>query len=73
MMTESKKRMLASYNEGLGLYKKRKFAEALACFQRALEVEPKDGPTLVYIKRCNNFIANPPGDDWDGVYTMDTK
>ena len=73
MMTESKKRMLESYNEGLGLYKRRKFTEALACFQKALEAEPKDGPAREYVKRCRNFIANPPGDDWDGVYVMDTK
>jgi hypothetical protein len=73
MMSEQKKRMLESYNEGLGFYKRRKFSEALARFNAALQFEPGDGPTKLYISRCLELIKNPPGDDWDGVYTMETK
>ena len=77
MMSEQKKRMLESYNEGLGLYKQRRFKEALERFTAALqfkgEGEPDDGPTKLYIKRCLDLIKNPPPPDWDGVYTMETK
>ena len=73
MMTEQKMRMLEHYNEGLGLYKQKKFAEALARFNAALQFEPEDGPTKLYISRCLELSRNPPGDDWDGVYTMTTK
>jgi len=73
MMTESKKRMLERYNEGLGFYKQRRFAEALECFHRALDAEPGDGPTKFYIKRCHDLMKQPPPSDWDGVFTMTTK
>jgi hypothetical protein len=77
MLSEQKKRMLESYNEGLSLYKKKRFSEALEQFNTALqfkkEGEPEDGPTKLYIRRCLELIKNPPGDDWDGVFTMETK
>ena len=77
MLSEQKKRMLESYNEGLSLYKQKKFSEALERFNAALqfknEGEPEDGPTKLYVTRCLELIKNPPGDDWDGVYTMETK
>jgi hypothetical protein len=77
MMTEKKKRMLESYNKGLTLYKQKKFTEALACFHEALQHkekdEPEDGPTKLYIARCQELIKTPPPPDWDGVYTMETK
>jgi hypothetical protein len=73
MMSEQKKRMLEKYNEGLGLYKRKKFAEALERFEAALRFKDDDGPTKLYIKRCLELIKNPPGDNWDGVYTMETK
>ncbi len=65
--------MLEQYNRGLELYKQRKFEEAITYFQKALEVKPDDGPSALYIERCNQFIENPPDDNWDGVVTFTTK
>jgi tetratricopeptide (TPR) repeat protein len=73
MVSEQKRQMLKHYNEGLSLYKTRKFKEALNVFEKALEYEPGDGPTKLYISRCKELIKNPPPLDWDGVYTMTTK
>jgi len=33
----------------------------------------KTNPSRIYIPRCENFKANPPGDDWDGVWTQTSK
>jgi hypothetical protein len=33
----------------------------------------KDGPARILLKRCQQYIANPPGDDWDGSYRAETK
>ena len=66
-------RVLALYNDGLQLYKSRKWQEALDKFKKALEIKPNDGPSKLYIERCEHFLENPPGDDWDGVFTMTTK
>ena len=30
-------------------------------------------PSLVMIARCAEFKADPPDDDWDGRYVMETK
>lgn len=65
--------MLDFYNEGLTLYKKKQFKEAKEKFEEALKLVPNDGPCQLYINRCEDYIANPPPDDWDGVYTMTTK
>ncbi|WP_209452008.1 tetratricopeptide repeat protein [Leptospira ryugenii] len=73
MVSEKMTKVLALYNEGLSLYKNRKFVEAKANFQKALEIEPNDGPSLLYIERCDDYIADPPPEDWDGVYNMKTK
>lgn len=51
---------LAHYNRGLALYKKMQFKEALVCFKKALEFEPADGPTKLYISRCIELGKNPP-------------
>jgi hypothetical protein len=73
MVSEQKRQMLKHYNEGLRLYKTRKFREALTVFEKALEYEQEDGPTKLYISRCKELIKKPPPLDWDGVYTMTTK
>ncbi len=49
------------------------FSGARDFFARALEADPTDSPSRVYLERCDWYIANPPPDDWDGVFTMTTK
>lgn len=73
MITPEMKEVLVHYNQGLTLYKDQKFKEALDCFKKGLEIIPDDGPSLMYVKRCKEFIENPPPVDWDGVYIMKTK
>lgn len=55
---------------------------AIKGFESAAEVEPyrpglfpgvETNPSLIMIQRCHHMWANPPGDDWDGVYVMKTK
>ncbi len=65
--------LLETYNQGLALYKLRKFSEALAVFKKALSIVPGDGPSTEYVNRCEAYIKNPPDADWDGVFTMKTK
>jgi adenylate cyclase len=65
--------MIDYYNRGLALYKKMQFKEALAYFNKALEFEPTDGPTKLYIDRCKGYILNPPDQEWDGVHTAKEK
>ena len=61
------------YLNGLAAYKERRFDDGLSWFGRALALDPADTPSEVYLGRCREFLANPPADDWDGIFTMKTK
>jgi len=73
MISEQKKELLRLFAEGRKLYKLMDFAGAKDLFSKALELDPKDGPSKVYVKRCAHYIENPPPEDWDGVFVMQTK
>ncbi|MES0490694.1 MAG: tetratricopeptide repeat protein [Leptospirales bacterium] len=73
MLTPELEQVLEKYNEGLALYKLRKWTEARVHFQAALDAKPDDGPSKLYVERCDHFLENPPPEDWDGVFTMTTK
>lgn len=73
MIDEATKSLLEFYNKGLELYRNRKFKESIKAFEKALEFNPEDGPSAMYIQRCKDYIKNPPPENWDGVYVMTTK
>jgi adenylate cyclase len=61
------------FHEGLVAYRAQEFRRAIACFERALGVQPEDGPSLTYLERCKHFVDSPPGAGWDGVWRMKEK
>jgi adenylate cyclase len=61
------------YTRGLALYRGRNWADAEACFQKALSLNSYHSLPQVYIERCRHFAENPPDDNWDGVWTMTQK
>ncbi|MBT3276065.1 MAG: hypothetical protein HN368_23155 [Spirochaetales bacterium] len=73
MIDANKKKTLAYFAEGRKRYKLMDFQNARKYFMAALKLDPADGPSEVYKKRCEEFIADPPPEDWDGVYVMKTK
>ena len=72
-MEEAKRKAVELFKEGRKAYKLMEFQKARQYFAKALEVFPEDGPSEVFLERCDEFIANPPGDDWDGVYDAKEK
>jgi adenylate cyclase len=60
---------LARFAEGLALYRARRFAEA----REAFLASPEDAPSRVFAARCEALSARPPPEDWDGVFSLDTK
>ena len=64
---------LQCYKNGIAAYKLLDWAKAIAYFEAALKLTPKDGPSLLYYERCKYFSHTPPIDDWDGVWTMTSK
>ena len=73
MLTKEKEEVLKYYNLGLTAYKQRKWDEAIAAFQKALQIDSNDGPSELYLERAQEFKLNPPPADWDGVFTMKKK
>ncbi len=65
--------LIDRYNSALALYKGRQFSQAKTEFESILLDYPADGPCKTYIKRCDAYIEDPPGKDWDGVYNLTAK
>ncbi len=73
MLTKEKLECIKLFEQGLSLYREKKFKDAILKFEEALKVYPDDGPSKVFIERCNYFLEHPVPDDWDGVFEMKTK
>ncbi|MBI4390121.1 MAG: CHASE2 domain-containing protein [Nitrospinae bacterium] len=67
------RKSLPFYNRGLELYKGRQWDEATACFTQAIEAHPGDRPAKVYLGRCSRFKDQPPPQDWDGAFNLESK
>jgi adenylate cyclase len=72
-LTEQQLVLQARYAEGLAAYRARRWDDARAAFQVALEAVPGDGPSKVMAERVENFRVNPPPADWDGAWRLDQK
>ncbi|MCF7811166.1 CHASE2 domain-containing protein [bacterium] len=72
-LSDAKLKAVELFGDGLTLYKRGDFANARDIFNKALEVEPDDGPSKTYVERCAGFMENPPGEDWDGGWTLTEK
>jgi adenylate cyclase len=62
-----KEEALRHYRKGMEAYQRREWGEAREHFKAALDSCPDDGPSAVYVKRCDDYIASPPPADWDFV------
>jgi class 3 adenylate cyclase len=72
-LTAAQALLRTRYSEGLAAYRTRHWDEARRGFAAALEAVPGDGPSKTFIKRIDDMIAVPPGDDWDGAWHFDQK
>ncbi|GAB4330605.1 MAG: adenylate/guanylate cyclase domain-containing protein [Calditrichia bacterium] len=65
--------LLSQYKQGFDQYLMRNWEWAANHFRQALQIKTDDGPSRLYLLRCQEFMENPPADDWDGVFVMKTK
>ena len=71
--------LLHIYNEGLFQYYAQHWDKALELLTVSSTLEPYAGmtggksPSSVLIERCRTFIINPPGYEWNGIYTLASK
>ena len=64
---------LKQYDAGLRVYKTRDWKLAASYFAAALEADPDDGPSRVYLERATEYVADPPPADWDFVVRRTVK
>lgn len=70
---ESHQEFLKIWHEALALYRNREFETAKSRFNESLNVKPGDHSAIVYVGRCDHFLAEPVGEHWDGVFTHTSK
>ncbi len=65
--------MLLAFNQGYTEYQMKKFTEAISSFKKGLATVPNDPVCELYIERCEEYLVEPPPENWDGVFVMKTK
>jgi adenylate cyclase len=64
----------ARHDRMLSAYRAQDWRAALAACAECRAYDPQlDGLYELYAERIAYFIANPPGEDWDGVFLAETK
>ena len=77
-LSEDQVLMRDIYHQGIELYRQQKWDAAIAKFAQSEKLEAvfamrPTNPSRVYLERCELFKATPPGEDWDGTWTMTSK
>lgn len=62
-----------AYNEAYSYYVQRNFVKSLQLFSQLEKEQPLDLLIRIYKKRCEEFLREPPAEDWDGVHEMKSK
>ena len=71
--SETPDNVIPLFKDAYKYYHDRQFNKSVELLQEALSKNPTDGPSKLYLQRCQDFIATPPPEDWDGVFIMKTK
>ena len=67
------KALVEMFGQGREAYKTRNWIAAKTAFEEVLRRWPEDGPSRVFRGRCDEYLAEEPDADWDGVHVMKYK
>ena len=62
-----------AFNSGVVHFRRRQWDQAMNAFHSAAELNPDDQLPRLYMDRCNALKAEPPAEDWNGVWVLKTK
>lgn len=65
--------IIAKFDAGVQAFREQRWADARAKFLEIQADHPDDGPTRAYLGFVDEYEKDPPGEGWDGVYTMTHK
>ena len=61
------------FNRATAMYRERRWDESIALFEAGLKIDSQDGPCRIFIDRCHDYKQSPPPEDWDAIYSLDSK
>lgn len=61
------------YIKGYKEFQNRNFEIAKSYFQKSLDKNHDDNLSHIYLERSENYISNPPPENWDGVSHLKSK
>jgi adenylate cyclase len=64
---------LPLFKDGVAAFRSRKWEQARNQFHKVLALNPNDKASKEYLSRIDKYEADPPPDDWTGVWVMDEK
>jgi adenylate cyclase len=67
------KELVELFGRGREAYKRRDWRTAKSAFEELLQRWADDVPARIFLTRCNEYLAETPAADWDGVYEMKHK
>ncbi len=65
--------VLGLFKDGLSAYRAHRWDDATRLFREALELNPNDKPSKIHIERAAYLKGNPPPEDWDGAWVLESK
>jgi adenylate cyclase len=60
-------------DEGFKHYCQRRFRKAAMYYEQILDYRPQDALSLLFIRRCKQYLRQPPPPEWQGEYTHELK
>jgi adenylate cyclase len=61
------------FHKAMDLFDARNWKDAEIAFNQVIKLSPNDGPSLLYIDRCRQYLDYPPKPDWDGSFDLSAK
>ncbi len=62
-----------TFHAGLNAYRRRDWDEAETAFKSCIDTNSGDPAASVYLDRVAQLRADPPSEEWDGVWVFETK
>ncbi|MGH7785498.1 MAG: adenylate/guanylate cyclase domain-containing protein, partial [Candidatus Binatia bacterium] len=62
--------LIEQFDAGLAAYRLRDWPTAVAAFEAAMRIRPNDGPSDLYLRRCQQHERTPVDPGWEAVTTF---
>jgi len=71
--SEKHRNLCDFFAEALRAYRGQSWEKAIDKFKASLQISKQDGPSLFYLRLCEKYRENPPGERWDGLVRFHKK